>query len=120
MFDLKDFVLNKWVPALRSGRYEQGKEYLCRDNKYCCLGVACELLGELKRAKVRGNYLATKDEGRVESLEHRIAHKLKMSCNGTLKWSGNEHMVSLAGMNDDGMSFEQIADFLEEQVNKCL
>lgn len=34
---------SKWLDALRSGRYSQGKDYLrCGDN-YCCLGVAAEL-----------------------------------------------------------------------------
>ena len=33
----------RWVAALRSGKYEQGREYLHRDGKLCCLGVLCEL-----------------------------------------------------------------------------
>lgn len=34
----------KWVEALRSGRYEQGKAMLkTKEGKYCCLGVACDL-----------------------------------------------------------------------------
>lgn len=38
-----------WVEALRSNRYEHGKEYLHRiltsgRSKFCCLGVACDLL----------------------------------------------------------------------------
>lgn len=37
----------KWLEALESGEYQQGTEILCRitdqGNKYCCLGVACEL-----------------------------------------------------------------------------
>lgn len=33
----------KWVKALRSGKYKQGKGQLFQkeDNQYCCLGVAC-------------------------------------------------------------------------------
>ncbi len=37
----------KWIDALRSGDYEQGKGLLCRITpdgaKYCCLGVLCEV-----------------------------------------------------------------------------
>ena len=35
----------KWVAALRSGKYKQGKGQLYDnlDEKYCCLGVACDL-----------------------------------------------------------------------------
>lgn len=33
-----------WINALRSGNYKQGKYRLRSvDNKYCCLGVACEV-----------------------------------------------------------------------------
>ena len=33
-----------WVRALRSGKYNWGKRALrTDDNKYCCLGVLCEL-----------------------------------------------------------------------------
>lgn len=39
----------KWVKALRSGKFKQGINALKKDYegqiKYCCLGVACELVG---------------------------------------------------------------------------
>lgn len=35
----------KWVAALRSGDYKQGRAYLERDGAYCCLGVLCKILG---------------------------------------------------------------------------
>ena len=33
----------QWIAALRSGAYEQGTEWLEKDGKFCCLGVACNL-----------------------------------------------------------------------------
>jgi hypothetical protein len=33
----------KWVAALRSGKYKQGRKFLRYKDEYCCLGVACEL-----------------------------------------------------------------------------
>lgn len=33
-----------WLKALKSGEYEKGIGMLCRNNKYCCLGVASEIL----------------------------------------------------------------------------
>lgn len=37
--------LVKWIQALDSGRYEQGKHRLqSRKNSYCCLGVGCKVL----------------------------------------------------------------------------
>jgi len=32
-----------WVQALESGEFEQGTAALRQDDKFCCLGVACEL-----------------------------------------------------------------------------
>lgn len=36
-------LFEKWVSALRSGKYEQGKSRLRCGCKFCCLGVACDL-----------------------------------------------------------------------------
>jgi hypothetical protein len=38
-------LMHKWVAALRSGKYQQGRGVLwnCRTNKYCCLGVLMEV-----------------------------------------------------------------------------
>jgi hypothetical protein len=40
---MNDVIRRRWVRALRSGRYEQGRGLLKRRNRYCCLGVLCEL-----------------------------------------------------------------------------
>jgi hypothetical protein len=34
----------KWVEALRSGKYEQASGKLRVGNKFCCLGVLCDLV----------------------------------------------------------------------------
>jgi len=36
-------VKAKWVKALRSGKYKQGRGALKTKNGYCCLGVLCDL-----------------------------------------------------------------------------
>lgn len=35
--------LRKWVAALRSGEYEQCRDQLRDGNRFCCLGVACDV-----------------------------------------------------------------------------
>ena len=37
----------KWIKSLRSGDYKQGRGGLYNESKnnYCCLGVACSMLG---------------------------------------------------------------------------
>ena len=36
-------IAQKWVAALRSGRYAPGTDYLCRGGRYTVTGVLCEL-----------------------------------------------------------------------------
>ncbi len=40
---MKKSIANKWVKALRSGKYTQTKNHLCDSVGHCCLGVLCEL-----------------------------------------------------------------------------
>lgn len=42
-------LIDKWLTALRSGEYEQGYGQLYEEEKYCCLGVLCELSGVDKK-----------------------------------------------------------------------
>ncbi len=48
----------KWLEALRSGRYQQGTRWLQQNEKFCCLGVLCEV-SKLPR---RDGYYVWKDE----------------------------------------------------------
>ena len=79
-----------WVDALRSGKYEQGKEILKRDGKYCCLGVLCDILCY------------------DSSSRHTIRDQW-----GESAYIGCVTQSLLAGMNDDGKTFEEIADYIE-------
>lgn len=36
----------KWLAALRSGKYRRGLAQLKDGNRYCCLGVLCEVSGQ--------------------------------------------------------------------------
>ena len=43
----KSEFIDLWTQALESGKYKQGKAYLwTKNNKYCCLGVACVIAQE--------------------------------------------------------------------------
>jgi hypothetical protein len=35
--------IQKWVDALRSGNYKQGRFFLRDGDTYCCLGVLCDI-----------------------------------------------------------------------------
>jgi hypothetical protein len=47
--------VKKWVKALRSGKYKQGRGALLikegNSEKYCCLGVVCKLAGMKPKEK---------------------------------------------------------------------
>lgn len=40
---MKPEIKAKWVAALRSGEYKQGREALRIGDRFCCLGVLCDL-----------------------------------------------------------------------------
>lgn len=40
---MKEDIAKKWVAALRSGEYKQGKHCLQKDGEFCCLGVLCDI-----------------------------------------------------------------------------
>ncbi len=40
---MKKDIMQKWVKALRSGKYKQTTETLKGKNGFCCLGVLCDL-----------------------------------------------------------------------------
>lgn len=100
----------KWVEALRSGKYEQGIGALCKDGRYCCLGVAVEV--------ARDNGVAC-DEIRDtdESLGGVFATVREWvglaDCAGD--FSKSNFSTSLASVNDNGKSFAEIADIVESQ-----
>ena len=124
-----------WVKALRSGEYEQGLGSLKFDNKYCCLGVACDLF--------------LKSEGRASWEEHEHAswfrildnqrgdgvddssdvflptevkewlglsnHEGKFTWRETIEkedYHGNDSLIDL---NDNDSSFEDIATIIEQE-----
>lgn len=106
----KEFI-QKWIEALRSGRYDQGRGALNRDNKFCCLGVVCDI-SDL------GQWESPEDGFTIEYVVgiNRDAAKLPISVMGLI---GIDRAIQshLIQMNDSGMSFKEIADYLEELIN---
>jgi hypothetical protein len=57
MLDMNPGIRTQWTAALRSGEYLQAASYLRDGDRYCCLGVLCELAardGILKAVKRDG------------------------------------------------------------------
>lgn len=96
----------KWLEALRSGRYEQGQGYLKnKKNKFCCLGVLCDLVDPTKWAYT---YSAMSYEESRTWLPYSIKDMTRLV----------QMLVEdqLASMNDQGISFKEIANYIEENL----
>jgi len=96
----------KWVAALRSGQYEQGKHCLkTADGKFCCLGVAIEVAqanGVVRKGVPEVNYL----RGEFEAVRVWL---------GLANHEGNYRTGALAEQNDRGVTFTEIADIIESE-----
>lgn len=123
----------QWIAALRSGRFEQGRGAL-HNGGYCCLGVACELMG--LEGKPMPNHRVAYD-GEVFLAPLSVIQWFGVSSPLKSRWGGTDlvpdwpegwmsqgsqpefEQVSLelvgtaASMNDAGFTFDQIADVFE-------
>ena len=97
----------KWISALRSGKYKQGKKKLRVGDSYCCLGVACEVLG-IEGVKDPEGYYCYSNLFAVAPM--RVVEAL-----GLINEVGsrNDGSTNLTRLNDEGKTFEEIADELE-------
>jgi hypothetical protein len=103
----------KWIAALRSGEYKQGKNVLYdrhRDS-FCCLGVAGYLMGIPKDAMRSSGYLGFNlDEDYCPMPDNGPKLLVKEYR------AFNDIPSQLAKMNDDGYSFDVIADYIEKNL----
>jgi hypothetical protein len=108
---MKKDIKQKWVKALRSGRYKQCTEELCNGTGYCCLGVLAQISGSKKDDIF--NFLK-----RMNNKDYRLSKDAELLSNKFLKEVGMKKSTqeNLANMNDDGSSFEEIADYIEKTL----
>jgi hypothetical protein len=141
---MKKEVAKKWIQALRSGKYKQGKGFLKHYNnknepRYCCLGVLCELYNNtMKKNHKKTLEVKTCDDD--DSLKHgyvRFSGKDGSSATtlpasvknwsginsvtGTFKYNTNNRWEDintecLSDMNDDGITFKAIANAIEKNM----
>ena len=104
----------KWIAALRSGKYAQARECLKQESKdgsagFCCLGVLLDI-SELGNWDINC-YLIPDEEGGTTMLDGDLA-----SYRSSLGITSTQH-GTLIEMNDDrGNTFSEIADFIEEHL----
>lgn len=101
-------IKQRWVAALRSGEYKQGRNFLFRDGRHCCLGVLCDLY--------------TKETGiawTAPSGQSLPSEVIKWS--EVASWSPRVDVghgkMGLAQINDSGeYDFPTIADLIERSL----
>lgn len=94
----------KWVAALRSGEYKQGRMSLRNRDGYCCLGVACLVAGV--------------DDTEIEEYDEFIVsrHAARRPVLHPLMGDGEYPIpANLSKMNDsENKTFIDIADYIEQ------
>lgn len=110
-------IKKRWVEALRSGKYQQGRGQLRADGRWCCLGV----LGDIAVADGLATWLDNGD-GEFSLCD---ADSCDMGvCMPTQKvdeWAGLDGeykcgKTSLLHLNDNGTPFSEIADLIEAHL----
>jgi len=142
---MKQSIMKKWVKALRSGRYKQGKDCLKSKSKrgvtrHCCLGVLCELYQkDEKTGKMKVDDIPNPENGSGTVYQFGSQKEMYGLPNSVSRWAGikgsKNRLVtgtitpgefkdtmgrrvfyeSLAELNDAGCSFSKIADIIEAQ-----
>lgn len=101
----------KWLKALRSGEFKQGKYDLRNNNdEYCCLGVAAKISGA---SCITGKSFITKGE-KIRGTK-KIPTLLKGG-NWGYDDDYNEVVKKLSEMNDKGKTFKQIAAWIDKNL----
>lgn len=114
---MKKSIALKWVAALRSGQYKQGTKVLrSHDNKFCCLGVLCNL-----HAQEHPEFAAMQTDPRRYDMMGSLPPKR------VLAWSGLRTDTAdygkgtgecLTALNDNGYTFEEIANIIENKYKE--
>lgn len=101
-------IKDRWVAALRSGKYKQGRGTLCsydglsNERSFCCLGVLADLI-DPEGWKVRSYVsLSWRDPSCTTDLKQDT---LDLDPQRKLIW-----------MNDVGDTFADIADYIEAHL----
>lgn len=103
-----------WVAALRSGDYKQGRSRLRNsyDNKFCCLGVLCNL-----HAQMHPDIAAKQTSSAMYFGEDCYLPKKVKQWAQLFERNPSVNSSSLVELNDENrMSFSDIADVIERYL----
>lgn len=121
---MKPEIKEQWLQALRSGQYQQATKQLRYHNNFCCLGVLCDLHSKETGEK---NWRTVTVGHKTHDPDLMYSSMVYINMEGILpdeviKWSGLRdpdptiNKVPLSKLNDGGMSFDEIAQLIEEHL----
>ncbi len=108
-------IKNKWVKALRSGKYKQGTGQLRSENgmSFCCLGVLATIVDPYQKTwePTNGYFADEESPGKWGLSIHEVQAQLLGK--GGL---GVGVAQKLGKFNDNGKSFKWIASYIERYL----
>lgn len=112
-------VMILWIADLRSGKFKQGRGCLRAGNRYCCLGVLCEIaVRDLKETELKMAVVQWPECSYYTYLmaEQRVSCAPPAPLSDFVGISDDDYLNRLINMNDrDRASFSVIATWLEER-----
>lgn len=115
-YEMNQEVKALWLEALRSGDYRRAEGKLHRTangEEYCCLGVLCDLA--VKAGLPVEVEPALRAYMRYDGFPDTLPESV-MEWAGLMDSSPDTPHGELVALNDDGMSFDDIANVIEEYL----
>lgn len=125
---MKQEFVKPWTDALRSGKYKQTTGVLQRNERstrgagFCCLGVLCDVLKDHENVKGEWVENQTRYEFRYDRNQQSTSAGLPrpvLELTGIKQSLGRiDNKNFLAYLNDDGKTFDEIADIIDANWEK--
>jgi hypothetical protein len=119
-------VKTQWIDALNSGEYQQTKKQLFDGDKFCCLGVLCDLYSKEHGEEWDYRYSDFEDHNRWyfcdqgEILPHVVMDWAGLKSENPkvelIDGESKEALFSdIASMNDSGYTFKELSNYIKQQ-----
>lgn len=117
-------IKNKWVDALLSGKYKQGMGMLRnRNNKFCCLGVLCDLYSKETGTQWQNGPTGYRMHGVDDILPPEVAAWADCDRSPAViahyvdkRGKTKDQNQTLGDINDFGVRFATTAKYIKEQL----
>lgn len=110
---MKKEVADKWVAALRSGKYQQTQGYLRDSDGFCCLGVLCDIFAKDLETEWQGHLAGHRYDFLGQGFHlptevYEIADLTVDTCSNLQEMNDGDSRARKAH------SFNEIADYIEK------